>query len=298
MSNSLPVTEGTWRELYPFDSHFLDLGGIRYHYLDEGQGDPVVMVHGNPTWSFYYRNLAVELRSTHRVVVPDHVGCGLSDKPQHYRYRLANHIANLERLLVDELDLHNMTLVVHDWGGAIGMGVAVKHPERIARMVVMNTAAFLLTKCPLRILICKVPFFGPFAIRACNAFAGGALWMASAHRDRLTRQVKSGYLAPYNNFANRIATLRFVQDIPLRPSHPTWSTIADVEKRLSTLDQKPMAIIWGERDFCFTTEFRDMWMRYFPRAQLHSFRDAGHYVLEDAYERIASVVQELLKKKG
>ncbi len=118
--------------------------GLRYHYIDEGQGPPVVMVHGNPSWSIYYRNLVEALRSTHRCIVPDHIGCGFSDKPDdsNYAYTLSQRIEDLESLL-ESLNLTEpITLVVHDWGGAIGMGYATRHPEKIARLVILNTAAF------------------------------------------------------------------------------------------------------------------------------------------------------------
>ncbi|WP_279384383.1 alpha/beta fold hydrolase [Geotalea toluenoxydans] len=118
---------------YPFTGNYLDLNGLAYHYLDEGSGDPVVMVHGNPSWSFYYRNLVLALRDRYRCIVPDHMGCGFSDKPDddRYDYTLPRRVDDLERLL-DHLQLSkNVTLVVHDWGGMIGMAYAVRHPERI-----------------------------------------------------------------------------------------------------------------------------------------------------------------------
>ena len=123
-----------WRPLYPFASHYAVIAGGRQHYLDEGRGPAVVMLHGNPTWSFYYRNLVLALRDEHRVIVPDHMGCGLSDKPQEYTYTLRQHIDNLEHLLDEELQVPEVDLVVHDWGGAIGMGYAVRHPERIRQI--------------------------------------------------------------------------------------------------------------------------------------------------------------------
>ncbi len=286
-----------WQKLYPFQSNYLSLRGVRYHFIDEGLGDPVVMVHGNPTWSFYYRHLISGLRKKWRAVVPDHVGCGLSDKPQDYIYRLAQHIDNLEALLVGELDLKNITLVLHDWGGAIGMGFAVKHPERIERIVVLNTAGFLLTRCPRRILACRLPVVGPVAVRGFNVFARSALTMATNHPERMTEDIKAGYLAPYDNYENRIAILRFVQDIPLNPNHPSWNTMAAIEQSLPLFREKPVLVCWGERDFCFTTEFRDTWMRHWPHAELHSFSDAGHYVLEDAHERILPLVKNFLGRQ-
>ncbi len=138
-----------WRPLYPFASHEITLGGHRYHYLDEGTGEPLVLVHGNPTWSFYWRELVAGLRGHYRVLVPDHIGCGLSDKPddRSYSYRLAQRVADLGQW-IEQLDLRQITLVGHDWGGGIGMGAAVAAPQRFARFVLMNTAAFRDTALP------------------------------------------------------------------------------------------------------------------------------------------------------
>ena len=129
---------------YPFTGRYLDLDGLRYHYLDEGEGPLVVMVHGNPSWSFYYRNLVLALRDRFRCIVPDHIGCGFSDKPgdERYDYTLAQRVADLERLLEHVGGSEKVTLVLHDWGGMIGMAWAARHPERIARLVILNTAAF------------------------------------------------------------------------------------------------------------------------------------------------------------
>jgi len=178
-------------ELYPFRPHWLDVGDagapIRMHYLDEGPRDApaVLMLHGNPTWSFYYRTLIPGLAERCRVVVPDHVGCGLSDKPQEGAYyALERHIANLEAL-VAHLDLRDLTLVLHDWGGAIGMGFATRHPERVARLVVLNTAAFYQPALPLRIKLCRIPLVGDVLLRGLNAFARLALRWAVVHRERL-----------------------------------------------------------------------------------------------------------------
>src|SRR6266567_2418147 len=145
---------------YPFTGHTLNLDGLSYHYLDEGAGDPVVMVHGNPSWSFYYRNLVLALRGNYRCIVPDHIGCGFSDKPgdDRYDYTLSRRIDDLERL-IDHLGLvGKITLVLHDWGGMIGMGYATRHPERIGRLVLLNTAAFQMPKekkFPLGLKICR-----------------------------------------------------------------------------------------------------------------------------------------------
>lgn len=273
---------GAWRALYPFASRYLDLpGGHRLHYIDEGprEAPAVLLLHGNPTWSFLWRDLARELSSRFRVVAPDHLGCGLSDKPRDWSYRLAGHVANVERL-VDALGLTRLHLGVHDWGGAIGMGLATRRPEAIARLVVTNTAAFPSPRLPLRIAVCRWPLLGPVLVRGLNGFAGAATVMATAKG--LPDEVEQGLLAPYGSWAERIAILRFVQDIPMSPAHPSWAALAEIDAGLSRLRDKPMLLVWGERDWCFTPAFREEWQRRFPAAEALQCADAGHYVLEDA----------------
>jgi pimeloyl-ACP methyl ester carboxylesterase len=284
-----------WRDEYPFESHYLDIDGLRYHYLDEGEGRPIILVHGNPTWSFMFRKLVPALSTTHRVIVPDHIGCGLSDKPHNYPYRLENHIENLQRL-INELNLEKIDMVVHDWGGAIGMGYAVDAPENMHRITAMNTAAFLSEDCPWQVRVCRTPFLGALLVRGFNAFVNGALKTTIKHQDRLTPAIREGFRAPYDSWAHRVAVHGFIKDIPMKNSHPTHATLAHIQKRLGRLNAKPMMICWGMKDFCFTKAFLDTWKQYFPNAQVHEFSDAGHYVLEDAHERIIPLLHEFLEE--
>lgn len=284
-----------WRVLYPFAPHRLNVGGgASMHYVDEGQGEPVVMLHGNPTWSFHFRDLVAELRQTHRAIAPDHVGFGLSEKPQVYPYRLKTHIDNLESLLVEHLDLRGMTLVLHDWGGAIGCGFAVRHPDRVARLVVFNSAAFVLPDCPLRVRLCRLPVVGTLAVRSQDLFLRAAISMATQHPDRFSERVRDGYLAPYNCFRNRVAIHRIIQDLPLNPTSDTWRLLSDIEDDLSVLADRPTLICWGNRDFCFPPDVCKMWRKRFPDAEVHSFDDAGHFVLEDAKEFVVPLVKKHL----
>jgi len=287
-------TAEAWRALYPFSSHFARLGEHALHYVDEGprEAPPVLLLHGNPTWSFYWRNLIRGLRDERRVVAPDHLGCGLSDKPQAWPYRLAGHIENLERLVL-ELDLRHLTLGVHDWGGAIGLGFAARHPDRVARLIVFNTAAFPSRAIPLRIAVCRIPGLGALAVRGLNGFLRASASMAT--EKGLAKDVWQGYLAPYGSWRDRVALLRFVQDIPLGPGHPSWDTLLATEAGLSRLQGRPALILWGERDWCFTPAFREEWQRRFPNAEVHTFADAGHYVVEDAAERVLSLTRAFLR---
>lgn len=264
------------------------------HFVAEGAGRPVVMLHGNPTWSFYYRNLIAGLKGRFKVIAPDHIGCGLSDKPGDYPYTLTTHVENFERL-ADHLGLDDVTLVVHDWGGPIGFGWATKHPERVRDIVVFNTAAFLTGKMPFRVRVCGWPIVGEAAILGCNAFARAAVRMACCRRERMTQAVATGYLAPYDSPAHRTAVLRFVRDIPYHARIPSYAEFERIEAGLPSLRDKPMTILWGMRDFCFTARFLDEWQKHFPGAEVHRFDDAGHYVVEDAHERILAILDQRLE---
>jgi len=277
----------------------MDLDGLKYHYLDEGAGDPVVMLHGNPTWSFYFRNLVKAVSPQFRAIVPDHIGCGLSDKPdaQTYNYRLKSRADDLEHLL-NHLDLkENITLIVHDWGGMIGMVYALRYPERIKRLVIMNTAGFFPPGdkgLPLRLWLVRniLPFAVP-AVLGFNLFSRAALYMAS--RKGLSKDVRAGLTGPYNSWKNRIATLKFVQDIPVSKKDPSYSLVKNVDENLHKLSGIPMLICWGRHDFVFDSVFLAEWQRRFPHATVHEFSDAGHYVLEDAADEIIPLVRDFLK---
>jgi pimeloyl-ACP methyl ester carboxylesterase len=285
-----------WRRLYPFQSHFWSHGENRMHFLDEGQGSPLVMVHGNPTWSFYWRNVVLGLRDQWRTVVPDHIGCGLSDKPQQYPYSLSQHIENLVGL-IRHLDLRDITLLVHDWGGAIGLGAALEMPERFRRLVLFNTGAFPPPFIPRRIRLCRIPVLGPLAVRGLNLFARAALIMATEKPERMTPEVKAGLLAPYDNWAHRVAIQRFVEDIPTSPRQATWKRLAEIEQGLGTFTDRPVKMIWGMRDWCFTPYCLERLLESLPHADVHRLEDAGHYVIEDAHERIVPVVRDFLERR-
>lgn len=279
-------------ELYPFKSNYLELGeNLNYHYVDEGEGDPVLMVHGNPTWSFYYRNLACALKGSNRVIIPDHIGCGLSDKPQNYEYTLENHIENLKSL-VKFLDLKNITLIVHDWGGAIGFGLATQMPELFKKVVILNTAAFHINRIPFTINLCKNRFFGRYIVKKWNAFAWPATFMAT--KKGLSNLEKEGYLLPYDNANNRIAIAEFVQDIPLKDDHRSYKTLKNIEKNLKHL-KIPKLILWGGKDFCFNDLFFNKWKEIYPDAYYKYYKSAGHYILEDEKDDVIKNIQDFMR---
>jgi haloalkane dehalogenase len=270
---------------------------MQYHYLDEGTGPVLLLLHGNPTWSFYWREMVLALRGQYRLIVPDHIGCGLSDKPdvRAYPYRLAQRIEDVVQL-VEELGLEQVTLVAHDWGGAIGMGAAAAVPSRFSRFVLMNTAAFLLQRCPWRIRLCHLPGIGRLAVQGLNVFARAALHVCVERHERMTPAVRAGYLAPYDSWRNREAVYRFIMDIPLQESHPTHATLSAVDQGLTQFRAKPVCLIWGMRDWVFTHEFLDRFLQSLPEAEVHRIADAGHYVMEDAHEQVIPLVKTFLEK--
>jgi haloalkane dehalogenase len=271
------------KHLYNFQSHFLTLNGYKYHYLDEGQGDPLVMLHGNPSWSFMYRELVRSLRDSYHTVVPDHIGCGLSDKPSvnDYEYTLERRVSDLEALLDQIGAIRNLTLIMHDWGGPIGMTYAARHPSRIRRLIVLNSAAFLLSLA------------ASFLFLRLNAFARIACYVGCRERP-MPMEIRHAYTGPYDSRQHRIATLCFVRDIPLTPTDSAYAALKITQENLYRFQQTPMLICWGEKDFVFDRDFLNEWIKRFPNAEVHRFPKAGHYVLEEWSEAIIPLIRNFL----
>ncbi|MCA9217668.1 MAG: alpha/beta fold hydrolase, partial [Planctomycetales bacterium] len=228
-------------------------------------------------------------------IAVDHMGCGKSDKPQNYDYSLATHIHNL-KCFIAQLDLQNITLVGHDWGGAIGLGAAVEMPERFERFVMLNTGAFPPTDIPWRIRVCRTPLIGPSAVRALNLFSLAALLMAVERPGELSQQFVDGILAPYDSWANRVAVNAFVQDIPSSPEHPTWHVLANIEAKLQLFRDLPFSLIWGMRDWCFKPQCMERFAELLPQAEKHPISDAGHWVVEEAKNEVAQRIGDFLKR--
>ena len=285
---------------YPFTpKSFVHPNGLTQSYLDEGEGDPVVMLHGNPSWSYYWRHLVLGLRDDYRCIVPDHIGMGLSDKPSDadYGYTLRNRVQDLDRLL-DHLGLgDNITLAVHDWGGMIGFGWALKHASRVKRLIILNTGAFPLPAAkplPWQLNLGRNWRLGEWLIRGANAFAAGAA--NDGVVNKLDPDVKRALLAPYDSWANRIATVRFVQDIPLKPGDKAWSIVEEGGRRMQEFADRPAILLWGMQDFVFDHHFLRGFRERLPQAEVHEFPAAGHYVLEDEADRIVPLFQDFLAR--
>ena len=284
-------------DLLPFASNFFGPEGRRQHYLDEGSGRPVVMLHGNPTWCYYYRNLVGRLRTTHRCIVPDHIGCGLSDAPsaEAYGYSLDDRVDDLDALLIELVPEGTIDLVLHDWGGMIGMAWAHRNPERVGRFVILNTAGFSLpTDQPLpRSIAFARSGLGRWLIERHSFFARSASYMAFCKP--VSGAVRRAYRAPYEPRARRVATRRFVEDIPLAEGDPAFATVAAVEAGLHQFAERQALICWGLKDFVFTERFLAKWAKHWPRAEVVRYPDCGHYVLEDAAPQILGTITDFLE---
>ncbi len=286
---------------YPFTSHFLDRNGIKLHYIDEGprEAPPVVMLHGNPTWSFYFRRVITALSPRFRCIVPDHIGMGLSDKPgdDRYEYTLDRRADDVQALLEHLNITRDITLILHDWGGMIGAAFATRFPDRIRQFIILNTGAFHLPESkplPWQLKLCRSPI-GVLFVRGFNGFCRDAVKSCVTRRP-LPEDVKVALLAPYDSWKNRIAVHRFVQDIPLRPGDRAYDTVTNVQENLHQFADRPMLICWGMKDFVFDHRFLAEWENRFPQAMVHRFEDAGHYILEDAREDVVPLIERFMNR--
>lgn len=299
---SFPLQMPLAPELFEYEVRECEIGGLKYRYIDEGPrtGTPVLMVHGNPTWSFYYRNLIAKLRPYRRCLAPDHIGCGRSQRPEradNYPYTLERRVADLGAF-IDAHNLPKIDLVCHDWGGMIGLSWAVDHPERVGKIVLSNTAGFLLpheARMPSLLKVGKSPLLGELLIRGLNAFCRCAQHMC-VEKKALSREVARGYLAPYKNWRHRRAVYEFVKDIPLSAEDRSYSRALRTDRSLARLAQHPILLAWGLRDFVFSSPFLDEFRRRFPRAQVAEFGDCGHYLLDDGGEEALSCMTEFLNQ--
>jgi cis-3-alkyl-4-acyloxetan-2-one decarboxylase len=294
------VTDWSFAGTWPFEPRWFDSVDGRMHYVDEGprDGRPVVMLHGNPTWGYLYRHFIGPLTSAgHRAIVPDHLGFGRSDKPDRPElYRIRRHAERLDALL-GSLELRDAVVVPQDWGGPIGLYWAGRHPERVAGLFLLNTFAHRppeKVKLPLPLRVFRLPGAGEVTVKGLDLFKRVFLFRAGVvHRERLDATVRQAYRAPHPTWSSRTPILVFPREIPAGPEGRTSDLLAEIEASLAALTDRPVAIAWAMRDIAFTPEVLErLWMRTFPAAQVSRLEDAGHYLQEDAHERI---VPELLR---
>jgi haloalkane dehalogenase len=289
MTLRLPIPfNGIWRREYPFSSRYLEIGAERIiHYVDEGQGPPVVMVHGNPSWSFMFRHLIKNLTGYRRLAL-DQIGMGLSSRPQlGYGYTLKERLEDFSLWLANLKLAEPIHLVVHDWGGPVGLGWAGANPDRVASLTIMNTGLKVPVgfSIPLKLAIFKMStILGHFLATDLNLFTKGVVRYGSERP--MSPEAKSGILAPYLVAAHRQSLPRWVADIPLNHKHQSFKTLALVNDRFERLAAKPTFLAWGLKDFVFSESFLEDFKRRRPRAMVLALPRAGHCLLEDEPEAI------------
>lgn len=278
------------RTEYPFTAHFLDLAMGRMHYVDEGQGQPIVMVHGTPTWSFLYRDLIKALASTYRCIAPDHIGFGLSDKPEHWSYRPPDHARNL-RTLIERLDLQNIILVVHDFGGPIGLSYAIEHPENVRGLVLFNTWMWSLQGDPDIERASKL-FSGPvgkFLYRRLNFSPRVLIRAFWGDKSKLTRSIHRHYIKAFPRAQDRQSMWVLARE--LLGSSAWYEQLWQQRDRIKAI---PTLILWGMRDPAFKERDRARWQALFERAHVVTFPTAGHLVQEEAIAELRPILVQFL----
>ncbi len=286
--------EFPFKELYPFTSRYVDVGGFKMHYVDEGRGPVVLLIHGNPTWSFYYRDLIKRLSTTCRVIAPDHVGCGLSDRPKGKHFRAKDRVAHL-KALVDHLGLSSYSIVMHDWGGAIGTTLAIQNLAAVEKLVYFNTTLTETESLPFFIRLSARPPMGRFITQSTKIFLKLATDFGVGKK--LPKRVKQGYLFPYRSRKDRVAIWDFVQDIPFNIDHPTYIGMMDIGRAVPELAKKPIKIMWGLKDPCFHSEMLTQLVRLFPNAEVTEYPNASHLVVEDETDSISRALEEFIQRR-
>jgi haloalkane dehalogenase len=292
---------GTW----PYEPKWYDSADGRMHYIDEGprDGKPVVMAHGNPTWGYLYRNFVGPVTEAgYRVIVPDHLGFGRSDKPDDAGlYTIKQHVARFDALL-ESLDLSDATVVSQDWGGPISLYWATQHPERVRSLFILNTFAhrpLREVKLPMAIRVFQTKGVGEVMVKGLHGFVRGFLFRAGiVHRDRFTPDVKKAYLAPHQSYSSRTSVLVFPREIPTGPQGEVADLNGGIEAGLEEhFRSKPVKIMWAMKDIAFTPDILDdLWLKTFPDAEVVKIADAGHYLQEDAHEQIVPALVEFLAR--
>jgi cis-3-alkyl-4-acyloxetan-2-one decarboxylase len=259
----------------------------------------LVFVHGNPSSKFLFRHLIDAAAKNYRCIAMDHIGMGDSDKPDAgaYDFHFEQRVDDMERFLAAREVQGKITLVVHDWGGVIGLRYAQRHPERIARLLIMNTAAFPLIagkKLPKEIAFVRNTWLGGLLCKYANAFQRGAVWKGVVRK--LAPEVAKGYLSAHPNAHDCEAILRFVRDIPLQSTERGHDKLVSLAQFLPSLAHLPIQLQWGLRDFVFDADYLAEFRRYFPGAECFAYENAGHWLTEDAHaEMLPRFVQFLAR---
>ena len=284
----IDIKDATFSGSFPFKPNYLDLGYFKMHYVDQGEGDPLVMLHGDPTWGYLWRKFIPPLSEKHRVIVPDHMGMGKSsvpDKPDPYLLR--HHISNIEELIL-KLELTNVTLILHDWGGPVGLGFAIRHPELINRLIITNTWSFAQWpggKLPKLIELIRSNKGETFALQK-NGYVKRALLGTSNYPENYTSQVIDAYLAPFPKPETRKALLCWSRDITFDEHDQSYGEMKNIENNLSQFKEIPVLIVWGMLDPVLPHSVLEKWREIYPNAKVCEIDEASHFLQEDTPDRL------------
>ena len=274
-------------KIFPFKRNWFERGKIRIHYVDEGQGQPIVMFHACPMWSFAYRNLIRELSTDHRVIAFDLPGFGLSTAGSHFAYKLNSYI-NITEGFLEALELDDITLILHGWGGTAGMGYAVRHPRKIRSLIIFNTLSFAMGSLPFRLKLCRIPWLGSKLVVNLNL-----LLLGNRHH---SKEIAEAYDYPYRNFAARYPLHRFVEDIPAVPEADSAQLIMEIEAGLWMFRSTPALILWAMQDWLYPPKQLKWWRRYLPGAEVHQLERAGRYIQEDAPDELRYYIRKFISE--
>ena len=274
------------RSEYPFRSHFIETPAGRLHYVDEGEGEAILMVHGQPTWSYMYRHLIRGLSPRYRCIAVDHIGFGLSDKPRDWSYAPDAHAENLSTL-VRKLDLPSLNLIVHDWGGPIGLGWATDHRDKVRRIVALDTWMWSMAEHRAGRLFSSIMGSAPgqFATRRFNLFVD--VFMKSA-LDKKWPEVASAYRGPFQNSSDRHGCALF-------PKMLCNAWLEEIWARRSVLSDVPAALIWGGADPVFPPPMRERLAQVFDHCEINVQDDVGHFIAEELGEELVPLVERFLE---
>lgn len=281
------------RAAYPFEPHYFEVDGVRMHYVDEGQGEPLLMLHGTPAWSFLYRDLIKALAPNYRCIAPDHLGFGLSDKPEQADYQPKDHARRL-RALIEHLGLQDLTLIVHDFGGPIGLSYAVEQPGNIRSLVLFNTWMWSLQGEPVVELASRTSGgpIGTFFFRQLNFEARVVFKAVWGDRSKLSARLHQQYIKPFPLPSDRQAMWILAHELLYSSK---W--YEELWKQREQIKDIPTLLLWGLKDPLFKKRHLARWQELFARAQAVTFPQAGHFVQEEERDKIGLIVSQFLKNQ-
>jgi len=289
MATSIKAQQWIDTNLYPFQHHYIQLQSGKMHYVDEGEGDIILMIHGTPTWSFLYRDFIKELAKNHRCIAIDHLGFGLSEHPEDFAGTPEAHAQNLSEFITT-LDLDNITLVVHDFGGPIGLAAGIQHANRIKQIVLMNSWLWETKNKPTVVKAASLlnSKLGRFLYLDLNFSINVLLKKAFYNKKKLSKTIKNHYKKPFPTKKSRRSLLQIAQSLI---NSSDW--YATQWQQLAALENKPWHIIWGKYDPYFSMEDLDTWTNRLPHAQVQVL-DCGHFVQEEKPEEVIEHIKTFM----